>query len=82
MHLHVELLWEYGDPHTVLVDQIPTSARTHLHAFDHCSVSFMCPSMDAVGVLPLFFSFCEISGFFILRLFKLTFVTLLCLQSY
>lgn len=46
------------------------------------AVSFMCPSMDAVGVLSLFFSFCEISGFLLLRLFKLTFVTLLCLQSY
>lgn len=80
MHLHVELLWEYGDPHS------PCGSDTHLsedlHAFDHCSVSCMCPSMDAVGVLSLFFSFCEISGFFLLRLFKLTFVILLCLQSY
>lgn len=80
MHLHVELLWEYGDPHTVLVGQIPTSARTSMHLIT--AVSFMCPSMDAVGVLSLFFSFCEISGFLLLRLFKLTFVTLLCLQSY
>lgn len=38
--------------------------------------------MDTVGFLSLFFSFYEISGFFLLRLFKLTLVTLLCLQSY
>lgn len=29
----------------------------------HCSVSFMCPSMDAVGFLFLFFPFYETSGF-------------------
>lgn len=78
MHLHGEVLREYGDEQSLWSD-------THL-SMEELRVSDPLPCSLYVlihGYCGLFvFSFHETSGFFLLRLFKLTLVSLLYFQSY
>lgn len=83
MHLHGEVLQEYDDQQSLWSDT--HLSMEALRASDPllCSLYVLIRGCCEPFVLFFFFfSFHETSGFFLLRLFKLTLVNLLYFQSY